>query len=181
MGDEIGGEPNHVKLRRRREERVDHVHDIPFNQPEKPEVVCPDCGESIGVGIYGTCEVSYDSCWGLDCDAYHKFRRDRDAETYADEASTESETVQTKLVTDGGVDRSSDEPTRTAKIEMLYQQRMTVEIPVREMPATPESAFHLVKNTDPEFVNDVIPNTWGSLLSAGSLNVVDIEEADDGY
>jgi len=74
-------------------------------------------------------------------------------------------------------ERSGHEPTRTAEIELLYQQRMTVKIPVHEVPANPESAFHLVKNTDPEFVNDVIPNTWGSLVSAGSLNVVDIEEA----
>jgi hypothetical protein len=66
-----------------------------------------------------------------------------------------------------------------ARIEFLYQQRMTVEIPVREMPPTPEAAWHLVKNTDPEFVADVIPNTWDNLVSTGSLNVVDIEEADD--
>ena len=67
---------------------------------------CPDCGESIEVGIYGgSTDRSYDSCWNWECDAYHKFSRDRSAETYADEQSTESETTQTKLVTDGGESR----------------------------------------------------------------------------
>jgi hypothetical protein len=123
--DLIGDEPNHVKTRRRREARVDHVFEIPFNQPEKPEVTCPDCEESIEVGIYGVCEISYDICWGLDCDAYHKFRRDRDAETYAEEASTESEsTVQTTLVTDGGVDRFED-----LELVVEFTQRFTVKPP----------------------------------------------------
>ena len=76
-------------------------------------------------------------------------------------------------------ENENESPERgVAKIEMLYQQRMTVEIPVREMPRTPEDAWHLVKNTDPEFVADVIPNTWDQLVSTGSLNVVDIEEVD---
>ena len=68
---------------------------------------------------------------------------------------------------------------RTARIEMLYQQRMTVEMPVREMPPTPEAAYHLVKNTDPDFMADVIPNRWDDLTSTGSLNVVDVTEGDD--
>ena len=101
MSGSLGDGSNREKTRRRREERTDHVHDIPFNQ--EVDVQCPDCGETIEVGIYGATERSYGSCWGLDCDAYHKFRRDRDAETYAEEAPTEAETVQTKLVTDGGV------------------------------------------------------------------------------
>jgi len=67
------------------------------------------------------------------------------------------------------------EQTDTVKIEFLYQQRMTVEIPTDEPPATPDGAWHLVKNTDPEFVADVIPNTWDDLVSVGSLNVVDID------
>ena len=70
----------------------------------------------------------------------------------------------------------SDSPDHEVEIELLYQQRMTVTLPVEEPPATPEAAWHLVKNTDPEFVNDVIPNTWDRLVSVGSLNVVDIEE-----
>jgi len=67
----------------------------------------------------------------------------------------------------------------TARIEFLYQQRMTVEVPVREIPPTPEAAFNLVKNTDPEFVADVIPNSWDKLVATGSLNVVDVTEAAD--
>jgi hypothetical protein len=63
------------------------------------------------------------------------------------------------------------------EIDMLYQQRMTVEIPVRDVPPTPESAFRLVKNTDPEFVADVIPNRWDDLTATGELNVVDVREA----
>ena len=71
--------------------------------------------------------------------------------------------------------------TNTVEIEFLYQQRMTVEIPTDEPPATPDAAWHLVKNTDPEFVADVIPNTWDSLVAVGSLNVVDIEPSYDQY
>lgn len=73
---------------------------------------------------------------------------------------------------------SSEELQKVAEIEMLYQQRMTVKIPVDELPPSPEAAFHLVKNTDPEFVADVIPNRWDQLTSTGNLNVVDITEAD---
>lgn len=77
-----------------------------------------------------------------------------------------------------GVSPSEGKNRKVAEIEMLYQQRMTVKIPVDELPATPESAFHLVKNTDPEFVADVIPNRWDQLTSTGDLNVVDIQESD---
>jgi hypothetical protein len=94
----IGTESGRVALQRRHNKRTDHVHDIPFG--ERAEVTCPDCGESITVGIYGnTTACSYSRCWTWNCDAYHKLRRDRDAET-DDEQS--NKTVQTKLVTDGG-------------------------------------------------------------------------------
>ena len=76
-------------------------------------------------------------------------------------------------------DASSDtEMNHVAEIEMLYQQRMTVRIPVREMPANPESAFHLVKNADPEFVADVLPSDWDDAVTTGELNVVDILEGE---
>lgn len=94
----IGDEPGRVALQRRREARVDHVHEIPFN--ERAEITCPDCGEATMVGIYGETGRSYDSCWTWDCDAFHKFERDRDAETTAEAESTG--TTQTKLVPDGG-------------------------------------------------------------------------------
>ena len=94
----LGDESGRVALRRRREARVDHVHEIPFN--EEAEVTCPDCGETITVGIHGETERSYDSCWTWDCDAYHKFERDRDAEM--PDKTESSGTKQTTLVTDGG-------------------------------------------------------------------------------
>ena len=96
----IDDESGRVALQRRREARVDHVHEIPFN--EEVEVTCPECGETITIGIHGESERSYGSCWTWDCDAYHKFHRDRDAET--DDAEQSNKTVQTKLVTDGGRD-----------------------------------------------------------------------------
>lgn len=71
---------------------------------------------------------------------------------------------------------TDDTGDQVAQIELLYQQRMTVEIPVTEMPATPEDAYHLIKNTDPEFVADVLPSDWGDATSQGELNVVDIQE-----
>lgn len=100
----IGDESGRVALRRRREARVDHVHEIPFN--EEVEVTCSSCGETITVGIYGATERSYDSCWTWDCDAYHKFARDRGAETPAEDEP--GATRQTTLVTDGGADQESN-------------------------------------------------------------------------
>jgi hypothetical protein len=69
----------------------------------------------------------------------------------------------------------SDDTERVAQIEMLYQQQITVQIPVEDMPANPESAFHLVKNTDPEFVCDVLPTTWMD-ISRDNLRVVDVSD-----
>lgn len=81
---------------------------------------------------------------------------------------------------------SADEPDgqesqheTVAEIEMLYQQRMTVRIPVDEVPPTPESAFHLVKNTDPEFIADVLPHSWDHAVSVGNLNVLDVTDGGD--
>jgi hypothetical protein len=65
-------------LRQRREARVDHDHDIPFG--ERVTVECPDCDETTEIGIYGCESPSYGPCWSWDCEAYHKFRRDRPAE-----------------------------------------------------------------------------------------------------
>lgn len=73
-------------------------------------------------------------------------------------------------------DRQETETEDVAVIEMLYQQRMTVRVPVEKMPATPEGAFHLVKNTDPEFVADVLPSDWDDAVCTGELNVVYIQE-----
>jgi len=106
----IGGKSPRVALRRRRQNRTDQVHEIPFN--ERAEVTCEDCGETTTVGIYGATEPSYDSCWTWDCDAYHKFERDHEAE--ADGEPEAAETRQTKLITDGGRDRSHDEVDRDA-------------------------------------------------------------------
>jgi len=94
----VGGECNRVQLRRTREKRVDHTHEIPFG--ERVEVECPDCGTETAVGIYGDHDVSYGNCWEWDCDTFHKFERDRAAEPTAEESS---EVVQTTLVPDGGV------------------------------------------------------------------------------
>lgn len=65
---------------------------------------------------------------------------------------------------------------RVAQIEMLYQQRMTVHIPVDEMPASPEDAWHLVRCADPEFISDVMPHSWDDATCQGHLEVVDIQE-----
>ena len=75
----VGSISNRELTRQRREERVDHVHDIPFH--EKTLVECPDCGISVETGIYGL-EIgpSFSSCWNYQCDAFHKFRRDREQE-----------------------------------------------------------------------------------------------------
>lgn len=61
-----------------------------------------------------------------------------------------------------------------AEIELLYQQRMTVTVPTDTIPSTPDSALRLVKNTDPEFVGDVLPNSWDDATTTGHLDVVDI-------
>ena len=87
----LGSEPKRVVLHRRREKRVDHVHDIPFN--DRAAVECPDCGESTSVGIYGDVSRSYGTCWTYDCDAFHKFRRSRSAE----QEDTAEPSVQTTL------------------------------------------------------------------------------------
>ena len=71
---------------------------------------------------------------------------------------------------------SSGDTEHVVQIEMLYQQRMTVQIPVNDIPATPEDAYHLVKNTDPEFIADVIPNRWNDLTSTGDLSLVDVSD-----
>jgi len=73
-----------------------------------------------------------------------------------------------------------DGPDGYVSIEMLYQQRMTVRIPVDEPPATPRDAWHLVKNADPEFVGDALPCTWEDVNRAGNLEVVDITEGEYG-
>ena len=82
-------------LLERREVRVDHVHDIPFH--ERTTVECPDCGISVETGIYGL-EIgpSFSSCWNYQCDAFHKFRRDRDAEE-SDHEDASSALIQTTL------------------------------------------------------------------------------------
>jgi hypothetical protein len=67
-----------------------------------------------------------------------------------------------------------------AHIEMEYTQTMTAKIPVEEMPADESDAFHLVKNTDPDFVTDVLPNRWDDAVSVGELDVVGIEEEEVG-
>lgn len=72
---------------------------------------------------------------------------------------------------------SSDER-HTVEIDVLYQQSMTVEVPVYETPVSPEDAWHLLKNTDPEFIADVLPSSWDHAVSVGDINVVDIREAD---
>jgi len=87
----VGSEAARVTLQRRREARVDHVHEIPFG--EKTLVECPDCGETMDVGIYGNEQGrSYSRCWSWDCEAYHKFRRDRDAESEPAEESADADT-----------------------------------------------------------------------------------------
>lgn len=63
-----------------------------------------------------------------------------------------------------------------AQIEMEYTQRMTVKIPVDGMPPTERDAFDLVKNTDPEFIADVLPNRWDDAVSVGEMDVVDVTE-----
>jgi len=75
----VGSESADELLRQRREARVDHVHDIPFN--ERTIIECPDCGETTAIGIYGGEVRSYGPCWYWDCDTFHKFRRDREQET----------------------------------------------------------------------------------------------------
>jgi hypothetical protein len=97
----VGSTSNRSLLQQRREERVDHVHDIPFN--EKTAVECPDCGESTAIGIYGGEIRSYGPCWSWNCDAFHKFRRDRDQEADDDQDGLEDEQpVQTGLQYFGG-------------------------------------------------------------------------------
>lgn len=81
-------------------------------------------------------------------------------------------------MTGSDADYESEDPRDVAVVEMLYQQRMKVRIPVEEMPATPEGAFHLVKNTDPEFVADVLPTDWDDAVCVGDLNVVDVQKED---
>jgi len=92
----VGSTSNRELLQQRREERVDHVHDIPFG--ERTTVECPDCGESTAIGIYGGELRSYGPCWSWACDAFHKFRRDRDQEADDDQDGLEDEQpVQTGL------------------------------------------------------------------------------------
>jgi len=80
-------------------------------------------------------------------------------------------------MTDNGHSVSDTEQT-VAEIEMLYQQRMTVKIPVNAIPASPDIAFRVVKNTDPEFIADALPSSWHDAMTTGHLDVVDIEEGD---
>lgn len=65
---------------------------------------------------------------------------------------------------------------RVAQIEMLYQQKVTVQIPVDEVPTSPEAAFDVVKNRDPEYVADVMPTRWGDAMTQGDLQVLDIDD-----
>jgi hypothetical protein len=98
----VGSASNHDLLRQRREKRVDHVHEIPYHQ--RTTVECPDCGISIETGIYGL-EIgpSYSSCWNCECDAFHKFRRDRDQEADDDQDDLEDDQpIQTGLQYFGG-------------------------------------------------------------------------------
>lgn len=69
-----------------------------------------------------------------------------------------------------------EETQSVAHIDVKYSQTMTVKIPVEEMPATETDAFHLVKDTDPEFVTDMLPNRWDDAVSVGELDIIDIEE-----
>jgi hypothetical protein len=99
------GADNAEKLRKRRENRVDHVHDIPFN--ERTTVECPDCDETTATLILGGEIRSYGPCWNWDCDSFHKFRRDRSAETDDDQdddqdVDAESSDTQKTLVAFGG-------------------------------------------------------------------------------
>lgn len=97
----VGSASNRDLLRQRREERVDHVHDIPFN--ERTTVECPDCGQTTAIGIYGGEIRSYGPCWYWDCDAFHKFRRDRDQEADEDQDDLEDDQpIQTGLQYFGG-------------------------------------------------------------------------------
>lgn len=61
----------------------------------------------------------------------------------------------------------------------MWKRNLTVQIPVNNIPKSPDTAYNLVKNTDPEFVSDVIPNRWDSLNSVGNLNVLDIVDVTD--
>jgi hypothetical protein len=72
---------------------------------------------------------------------------------------------------------TQEEERTTVEIEMLYQQRMTVRIPAYRVPPSPESVFHLVRNTDPEFVADVLPSGWDDAVCIGDLDVIDIRES----
>ena len=66
-------------------------------------IECPDCGESTAIGIYGGELRSYGLCWSWACDAFHKFRRDRDQEADDDQDDLEDEQpVQTGLQYFGG-------------------------------------------------------------------------------
>jgi hypothetical protein len=59
--------------RRRREERADHVLEVPFN--ERCEVTCPECGESRELLILADPEEgspSFAFCSNWDCDAFLK-------------------------------------------------------------------------------------------------------------
>ncbi|CCQ34330.1 hypothetical protein [Halorhabdus tiamatea] len=77
--------------RRRREERVDAVIELPFG--ERVTVACPVCGKSKDVGIYvpPAKSPSWTSCWNWDCDAFLKLQSD------GTEASMDPEDVQTGL------------------------------------------------------------------------------------
>lgn len=66
-----------------------------------------------------------------------------------------------------------------AEIEIEYHQTMRVSIPAEEMPADESSALELVKNVDPEFVADALPNSWDQAVSDGEFEVVSLSEEDD--
>jgi hypothetical protein len=67
---------------------------------------------------------------------------------------------------------SGDDATPT--VELLYQQRMTVELPAGEIPETPDDVLHLIKNTDPQMIPDLLPNQWDDAMTVGSLTVLDV-------
>lgn len=73
---------------------------------------------------------------------------------------------------------SNSQEETIAEIEILYQQSMTVRMPVQEMPASPEDAWYLIKDFNPEAITDALPADWDDATLQGDLNVVDIREGE---
>lgn len=69
-----------------------------------------------------------------------------------------------------------DDAESIAKVELEYRQRISVSIPVDEMPDGCRGALDLVKNADPEFVADALPRNWDTAVSVGEFDVVDVSE-----